>query len=93
MYEIEVFGMASNSVVQKIIIQEVDLIKNLMDFLREKGLPIASSCLGKMQCKKCVINGYLMSCSVSVKEYLRISSQPLDARSVSNKFLLTVDYL
>lgn len=93
MYEIEVFGNASKKIVTKIVVKEPDLDKNLMDYLRENSLPIASSCMGKMQCKKCVINGFLLSCSVTVKEYLRISSQPIDARGVSNTSLLTIDYL
>ena len=93
MYEIEVHGLASKSLVKVLKPSDEDLSKNLMDYLRVNNLPIASSCLGKMQCEKCVINGFLLSCSVTVKEYFRISSQPLDAQGFKNKFLITIDYL
>lgn len=93
MYEIEVHGLASKKIVKILKPKEGDLSKNLMDYLREHGLPIASSCLGKKQCKKCVINGFLLSCSVTVKEYFRNSSQPIDAQGFKNRFLITIDYL
>lgn len=93
MYEVIIFGNASQKMVTTLQFKEEDLGKNLMDFLRENGLPIASSCGGKKQCKKCVINGFLLSCSVTLQDYLRISSQPIDARGVPNKFLVTIDYL
>ncbi len=93
MYQIEVYGKASGKIAAVLKVQKYDLDKNLMDFLREKKLPIASSCAGKMQCKKCIINGFLLSCSVTLKEFLRNSSQPIDAQGDSNKFLITIDYL
>ena len=93
MSKIIVFGRASQKDIMTIETEASDLEKNLMDFLREKGLPIASSCLGKGQCKHCIINGFLLSCSVTVKEFLRNSSQPLDARCDPNQSLVTIDYL
>lgn len=90
---IVVYGRASQKDIMKISPTANDLDKNLMDFLRENGLPIASSCLGKGQCKHCIINGYLLSCSVTVKEFLRNSSQPLDARCEPSHSLVTIDYL
>lgn len=93
MYQIEVFGNASKKLVKTLKVTEKNLELNLMDFLRENNLPIASSCLGKMQCEKCIINGFLLSCSVTVKEFLRNSSQPIDAHGDSNRFFITIDYL
>ncbi|MFT6069354.1 MAG: ferredoxin [Bacteriovoracaceae bacterium] len=93
MPKIVIFGRASQKDIMQIEVLPQDFEKNLMDFLREKGLPIASSCLGKGQCRHCIINGFLLSCSVTVKEFLRNSSQPLDARCEPDQALVTIDYL
>ncbi len=93
MPKIIIFGRASQKDIMKIEVKPEDLDKNLMDYLRENSLPIASSCAGKGQCKHCVINGLLLSCSVTVKEFLRNSSQPLDARCEPDQALVTIDYL
>jgi ferredoxin len=93
MSKIVIYGRASKSDLMTIELEAADLSKNLMDLLREKGLPISSSCLGKGQCKLCVINGFVLSCTVTVKEFLRTSSQPLDARCDPNQSLVTIDYL
>ena len=44
--------------------------ENLMDFLRARGIPIASSCGGDGVCQKCVINTDLLSCQFTVEQFL-----------------------
>ncbi len=46
--------------------------EKLMSFLQGHGLPVASSCDGEGVCRKCVVNGELLSCQVTVGEFLRL---------------------
>lgn len=62
-------GLASQ---KKIIFSptDTDLELNLMNYLMKQGLPIASSCSGQGACQRCVVNNELLSCQISVREYL-----------------------
>jgi uncharacterized 2Fe-2S/4Fe-4S cluster protein (DUF4445 family) len=42
----------------------------LMDFLRAQGIPVASSCGGDGVCRKCVVNEDVLSCQVTVEQFL-----------------------
>lgn len=66
---ITVFGKASQKVVATLEIEQEGEI--LMFFLMRKGLPIASSCAGEGVCKKCVINQDILSCQLTVADWLR----------------------
>lgn len=48
-----------------------DPTDNLMGFLRAHGVPIASSCGGDGVCRKCVVNGDLLSCQLSLGAFLQ----------------------
>lgn len=67
--EIRVIGEIS---LKKIIlkISDTDYSKNLMIYLREHNIPIASSCRGEEICKKCIVSNSVLSCSLTVREYL-----------------------
>ncbi len=43
----------------------------LMDFLRAHGIPVASSCAGDGVCRKCVVNGEVLSCQLTVEQFLK----------------------
>lgn len=63
-------GMASGKC-QKFKISASDYKKNVLEFLVSKEVPIASSCFGLGQCKKCVMNSdKLLACQITVKNLL-----------------------
>ncbi len=74
---ITVYGRASQKIVATLEIDHESEI--LMFFLMRKGLPIASSCAGDGVCKKCVINQDILSCQVTVADWLRdFPQQPVE---------------
>ncbi|MBP9681630.1 MAG: hypothetical protein KBD76_09510 [Bacteriovorax sp.] len=50
---------------------------SLMEFLLEQKITIASSCLGKGQCKKCLINQNILSCQISLKDFIQNQDQAI----------------
>ena len=70
MLSIPVLGKASGKLVKHCPIGPNDLDLSLLNFLRGHGLPIASSCQGLGICEKCIINQCLLSCEISVKDYV-----------------------
>ena len=50
--------------------QESEMNLTLLEFLQNKELPIASSCSGKMQCRKCVDIKERLTCQLKVKDCL-----------------------
>lgn len=58
------------------------LAQILMDFLRSNSIPIASSCRGEGICKKCKVNSEILSCQLTLAEFLSLHGKNL-----------TVDYL
>ncbi len=61
---------------------------NLLDYLRKKGIPVASSCYGDGVCKKCVVilNGKnVLSCE--------ISSQNLFMTHLDKIVIIEIEYL
>ena len=79
---LEVYGLASKTIVKEIFLEKEDLNKNLMGFLISKGLPIASSCNGEGVCNKCLVNGDKKSCLHLVKDFL-----------IDNKIKINITYL
>lgn len=63
-------GLASQKNNEIEIDQEDDLNDSLLNFLMEKKVTIASSCAGAGTCKKCVINSTILSCQISLREFL-----------------------
>lgn len=73
-----VFGKASQKIVKRITIPTdlaVDI--SLMDFLRNNGITIASSCGGVGTCQKCLVNNSLVSCQISLKLFIEKSPQAI----------------
>jgi Na+-transporting NADH:ubiquinone oxidoreductase subunit NqrF len=66
---IQIMGLASNSS-SEIHYRDLDLDKNLLRFLREKGITIASSCDGEGVCKKCSIQNDWLTCKLTLKTFL-----------------------
>lgn len=73
MYSIKVKGLASGKLVQDVTIREPIEDISLMDFLLQKGIPIASSCQGQGVCSKCTVNNNLLSCQITLKNFLKLS--------------------
>lgn len=69
--EINIYGTASFKEIKTINLDNEDLTKDLLTFLRENQIPIASSCDGEGVCKKCIINGEHMSCQISIEQFLK----------------------
>jgi Na+-transporting NADH:ubiquinone oxidoreductase subunit NqrF len=70
MKTIKVLGLASQKIVKELIVQTSDN-ESLMDFLTSFKIPIASSCGGAGTCKKCVVNTNLLSCQISLKDFIQ----------------------
>lgn len=67
--QIIVFGRASHKT-KTFEVNADELELSLLSFLQLKELPIASSCSGKMQCRKCVDSFNNLSCEMRVKDCL-----------------------
>jgi hypothetical protein len=50
---------------------ENDLQTTLLDFLRDKGITIASSCGGEGVCKKCAIQNDWLTCKLTLEIFLK----------------------
>lgn len=87
-YVLSIFGKASNKTVRTIGINyvqyEANKHKTLMQFLIENQIRIASSCSGEGVCKKCVVNDQLISCQITLEEFLK---------NENNAKIITIDYL
>lgn len=68
--QVEVKGLASGRSVFISYTPE-DLGQNLLTFLRNKGITIASSCDGERVCKKCVIQNDWLTCEMTLEEFLQ----------------------
>ena len=66
---ITIYGEASKR--SKVIeVSKIDLSKDLLTFLHEKSIPIASSCRGMGSCCMCRFNETELTCQNKVSSYL-----------------------
>jgi Na+-transporting NADH:ubiquinone oxidoreductase subunit NqrF len=63
-----VVGLASKTS-KTFAVKEEDLGLDLLHWLRQKGVTIASSCDGEGVCKKCGIQNDWLTCELSLKEF------------------------
>ena len=82
---IKIFGQASGKYFYEMIFAS-DLNKTLLNFLSEKGYPIASSCKGQGVCAQCRFNENLLSCQINV-------SQILDYCRENSNYEVKISYL
>ena len=82
---VKVKGLASGKINTLTYDPESETV--LMDFLREQGFAIASSCYGEGVCRKCVVNEDVLSCQVRMKDCARQLAKE------KNEVLVTVSYL
>lgn len=66
---ITIFGKASQRS-QFFEVKETEQGENLLQWLRHKGVTMASSCDGKGVCRKCVIQQDLATCEMTVRSFL-----------------------
>lgn len=67
---IEVRGLASGSG-KKLEVRPDELTRNLLFWLREKGITIASSCDGEGVCRKCIIQNDWATCELTLEEFFQ----------------------
>jgi len=68
--QITLKGKASQKEFQ-LLVEPKHLDMSLLDFLRAQGFPVASSCSGAEVCRKCIIQNEILSCAVSVSDFLK----------------------
>ncbi len=51
--------------------EDVDYGVNLLDWLRDQGITIASSCDGEGVCKKCSIQNDWLTCEMTLGSFLK----------------------
>ena len=67
--KITVLGLASGKTLGSFEVTDTE--EALMFFLMRMGLPIASSCAGDGVCKKCKVNGEVLSCQTTTGAWIR----------------------
>jgi Na+-transporting NADH:ubiquinone oxidoreductase subunit NqrF len=66
-----VFGKASNNIIANIKVDEInDVNKTLMFVLLLNKITIASSCNGEGKCQKCLVNNNVLSCQISLNNFI-----------------------
>ena len=76
MYELIIYGGASQKKVLSIKLNQEELNQNLMNFLLDHKINIASSCNGDGVCQKCIIwqdEKYYLSCQIKLSEIFKNS--------------------
>lgn len=66
-----IFGRASKTYAQ-IEIKKDDLQKNLLQWLVENKVTVASSCGGHGVCKKCHIQKSWLTCQITVDQFIKL---------------------
>jgi Na+-transporting NADH:ubiquinone oxidoreductase subunit NqrF len=87
MIELQIFGNASNKIYKVIKVLQLNEV-SLMDFLRNNEVPVASSCYGEGVCRKCVINKNILSCQMSLNEFIGNTESQEDTN-----IQIEIDYL
>ncbi len=67
---IPVKGVASNKTIKEINISEDSNI-TILEILRANKIPVSSSCDGEGVCKKCIINGQIVSCQLTCRDFIK----------------------
>lgn len=63
--------MAGQKIIKTLNVEEKDLDRNLMTFLQERGIPVASSCSGDGVCLKCkatINTKILLTCQLKLSD-------------------------
>jgi hypothetical protein len=70
----QIHGLASGRIL-KLFFEEQELDENLLQWLRSRGITIASSCDGDGVCKKCTIQNGWLTCELTLREFLKLAPQ------------------
>jgi uncharacterized 2Fe-2S/4Fe-4S cluster protein (DUF4445 family) len=76
MHTIKITGLASGKIIKILSIEKIPDNTTLMYYLTSQGIPIASSCNGEGVCSKCNINNNLLSCQISLKDFIKLHPDP-----------------
>ena len=75
MATIKIFGLASQKQISEIEVNETIADNlSLMEFLMQNHITIASSCGGLGACSRCIVNKNILSCQISIKEFISSST-------------------
>ncbi len=66
---IKLIGQSSKQE-RKIEVLPSDLDLTLLEFFQRHNFPIASSCRGEKICQMCKVNESILSCAITVEEFL-----------------------
>ena len=70
-HKININGLASKTTVFEGVVRKTDLELTLLQYLQNQKIPIASSCSGEGVCQKCIVNKTLISCQVTLKNFIK----------------------
>ncbi len=71
---IEIMGLASKSIVKKIPVPSpIPENLSLMNFLISNKITIASSCNGVGSCQKCIVNKSILSCQLTLSNFIKMT--------------------
>ena len=70
----QIHGLASGRR-QELFFENHELETNLLEWLRSRGITIASSCDGEGVCKKCAIQKGWLTCEMTVNDFLKLEPQ------------------
>ena len=71
---IKIYGEVSQKEITAIEVT-TDETLDLLNLLRKHKVPIASSCYGEGVCQKCIINNSILSCQMTVRDFLKRSDE------------------
>lgn len=63
-------GLASGKTIFVNVITENESKMSLLQYLESQNIPIASSCMGKGECLKCITSQGVATCQITVKEFM-----------------------
>ena len=74
---LKVVGLASTKLLLEINVKQLNENDTLLEFLQRENIPIASSCMGAGQCKKCIVeinDQTQLSCTTLMKSLPKLST-------------------
>lgn len=86
-----IFGKASDQIYKEWYVEPnegPDENMSLMQYLIEHKIPVASTCLGKGVCQKCMVNENILSCQVTLRDVYRMFPDP-----EKTGIMITINYL
>jgi ferredoxin len=74
---LKVIGLASSKLLLELNVEKINENETLLEFLQGENIPIASSCMGVGQCKRCIVevnDQTQLSCTTLIKSLPKLST-------------------